>query len=391
MEILRLKIWAARKGEFAQKLSRLNKILAKMGKPPMTCSIQNERYETYTFTIHTNGERHDLDREEKRPVQVCEVVINGEPVVRKDDRDYTFLGTVTMLEGVKRVDCKDETYLPYFTDKFREDVCDHCGVRRQRNKYYLIKGEKVMQIGSSCVDEFFGIDVLKYLDAIGSLYEVVREPSYEEYSANRKACDYVWFDELCHIVDDVTHDFQIYQKATEDISTPSTADMVREVVRSGGIACTEPLKITRQEVLDYWTAKTPSAFQVNVLEALKSESVMIQMCLGTAVYAIYEAGREKFHHVDRTEAKHLDEHYGEVGEKFQMELRLERITPCETMFGTSYLCIMRDADGRMYKWFASKEPAIELGCKAMVNGVVKSHDIFDQKKQTVLTRCRVVA
>lgn len=391
MEILRLKIWSARKGEFVQKFNHLNRILARMGKPQFSYSIENARTETFTFTTHVSGERHDLDREEKRQVVVCDAVVTGEPVVRKDDCAYTFLGTVTYKDRVKSIDCKDEAYLPYFDELFRREVCDHCGTRRRRSKYFLFKGEKVLQIGSSCVDEFFGIDVLKFLDAFGSLYEVVREPSYEEYVANCDARDIVGFEELCHAVDEVTNGFSVYSKYDGSFASLSTTQMVREMVRAGGIDCSESLKITRQEVLDYWTAKVPSSFRTNVLEALNDEEVIVSMSLGVAVYGIYEAGRDKFHHVDRNETKHLDEYFGEVGDKFQMELKLELVIPCETMYGTSYLCVMRDADGRLYKWFASKEPTIELGSKAMVKGIVKSHDIYDAKKQTAITRCRVVA
>ena len=130
-------IWASKKELFLSKVERLNRLLKKYGKAPITCSFENYRTRQVTFTYHSKGDAFANDLQEKYNVEYCDAVCTGLTVVQKDDKEYIYLGSVSFKDGAKSIFVKDEAYLEYFDSKFRANMCDHCGTHRKRNTYHL--------------------------------------------------------------------------------------------------------------------------------------------------------------------------------------------------------------------------------------------------------------
>lgn len=391
MEVFRKRIWSGYKCVFEEKFARLNKVLKKMHQPKMEFTYENERLVKYMFTTHFAGESHMNDVEQIREILVCDVVIHGEKIIKKNDRNYNYLGTVTVKEGVKLVNCHDEKYLEYFGDKFRENVCDHCGTIRKRNAYCLFEADgKVIQIGSTCVEKYFGIAVDKYLNAMGDVYTVVKDsPEWNDFVGVRSNADGgISFDEIARMTDMVTNGFKIWRKSDGD--GISTTDEIREMVKSCNYEfASHERTIKREEVVKYWEGKPQSGFKLNVLEMMKRD-YCTAYGLGIYVYGIYEAGKDKF--TEKSEkVGELNEYFGNVGDKIVREMVLDKVSSFDGMYGTTYVCRFHDADGRKFVWFASNCPDIDCGAKVSIKGTVKKHDEYDGKKQTVLTRCKIAA
>lgn len=392
MEVFRKQIWSGYKCVFEEKFARLNKVLKKMHKPEMEFTYENERLVKYTFTTHVAGESHRNDVEQIREILVCDVVIHGEKIIKKNDRNYNYLGTVTVKEGVKLVNCHDEKYLEYFGDKFRENVCDHCGTIRKRNAYCLFEADgKVIQIGSTCVEKYFGIAVDKYLNAMGDVYTVVKDsPEWDDFVGARSKSDGIAFDELARMTDIVTKGFKIWRKYDDEGTSISTTCEIRKMVNSCNYEfASHERKITREEVIKYWEGKPQSGFKMNVLETMKRNYCSADN-LGIYVYGIYEAGKDKF--TEKSEKVcELNEHFGNVGDKIVREMVLDKVSYVDGMYGTTYVCRFHDDDGRKFVWFASNDPDVGYGEKVSIKGTVKKHDEYMGKKQTVLTRCKIVS
>lgn len=58
-----------------------------------------------------------------------------------------------------------------------------------------------------------------------------------------------------------------------------------------------------------------------------------------------------------------------------------------TMFAHTF----KDADGNVFTWKTQKGIALERGAAVNLSGTVKEHTEYKGERQTVLTRCKVVA
>lgn len=92
-------------------------------------------------------------------------------------------------------------------------------------------------------------------------------------------------------------------------------------------------------------------------------------------------------------------HYGNVGDKVQMELELVRVGFYDGFYGsTTAVYTMKDAAGNLFVWKTTsclervengECVMIEKGDHFTLKGTIKEHSEYKGEKQTVLTRCRV--
>lgn len=110
-------IWVSKLDAFKDKIVHLNRILKKNNKPPLKVSYTNFRRIPVEFEFHMKGDAYRNDLFETRYVEVCDAVCTGLTEVKKDDKTYTYLGSVSCGEGGRQVFVKDETFKDYFKDK----------------------------------------------------------------------------------------------------------------------------------------------------------------------------------------------------------------------------------------------------------------------------------
>lgn len=90
-------------------------------------------------------------------------------------------------------------------------------------------------------------------------------------------------------------------------------------------------------------------------------------------------------------------HWGEVGKRAEVTVTVEKIIVIEGDYGTSFLCIMKSAEGHALKTFSTGafvDTAIEAektGDAVKIKATVKKHDTYEGAPQTIVTRCAVVA
>lgn len=107
--------------------------------------------------------------------------------------------------------------------------------------------------------------------------------------------------------------------------------------------------------------------------------------LASAVPA-YE--RELGEQVRRT-ASGPGEHYGAVGERYDLELTVEKVVPIDTAYGPAVIVTLRDDAGRCFMWRTGADAPGTVGERVALKGTVKKHSEFRGERQTELTRCRV--
>ena len=83
----------------------------------------------------------------------------------------------------------------------------------------------------------------------------------------------------------------------------------------------------------------------------------------------------------------LSEYQGEVGDKIEVFVTVEKAIALDGYYGPSTMHIMRDDDGNCYVWTTSAK-SWEAGSEHLIAGTIKELKQYKGTKQTVLTRCR---
>ena len=83
------------------------------------------------------------------------------------------------------------------------------------------------------------------------------------------------------------------------------------------------------------------------------------------------------------------EFVGEIGERLDLMLTVDRALPIDSNFGHSTMHIFKDAADNIYTWTTAAKTLVE-GNTYHIRGTVKDHRTYKATKQTILTRCSVV-
>lgn len=107
-----------------------------------------------------------------------------------------------------------------------------------------------------------------------------------------------------------------------------------------------------------------------------------------AVKAMIKAESDKL-----AEAEDTTRYLGEVGQKIKVDVILQSAYSYsynigwQTVYSTAYT--FRDADGNLIVWKTQKDLGLEEGQHVTIEGKVKEHSLYRNKKQTVITRAKV--
>ena len=89
------------------------------------------------------------------------------------------------------------------------------------------------------------------------------------------------------------------------------------------------------------------------------------------------------------------EFFGAVGDKVDLMLSLERRCSFDTQWGSTAIYAFVDDCGRHFVWKTATWPdamtEVAIGGKVHIKGSIKEHNEYKGCKQTVLTRCKIVA
>lgn len=78
---------------------------------------------------------------------------------------------------------------------------------------------------------------------------------------------------------------------------------------------------------------------------------------------------------------------GNIGERLNgLELKVVFIKQFESEWGTTSLHKFVDGEGNSFSWFSSSK-TLEHGQTYRLNGTVKKHEEYKDRKTTMLTRC----
>lgn len=335
---------------------------------------------------------------------------------------WDFLACVEPLEGgnlirqVPGASIADGELAPWRTGALR---CDHCGTIRRRTETFVVRADgsdpaipagTYKQVGRNCLEAFLGGKSAASIVAMLGWPEIVRGAAGEEdegggwFSSAPKIHDPLTF--LSWVCGVIREDGWLSRSAARDDGTRlSTSDqalyLMAEPWGNGETVAKWHQARERYEPgtegLERATTALAWARELNPTSDYERNLVLVARqptlkpahagILASLITAHTRAlGREvERKRRDEKNAAQPSAHVGEVGQRIDLELTVERVIETESDFGALNILVMRDVNNNQFVWktgAASAKPGEQLKLRA----TVKRHGEFRGEKQTDLTR-----
>lgn len=320
--------------------------------------------------------------------------------------DHT-LGELPVIRSAMAVDLPKNCYS-------NKSICQHCNVDRQRNFTYVFSDNaqaKTVQVGSTCLEAYFGINPTAKLDWFGAFGSFCNE----EYSGGYAKPHFYTKDALATAMALVKRYGYVSRKMS-DASEERTGhplyttanrvnDFYNPVYNGGGWnAADEIAKRLREEIRNEAAALQSDAGDLIAwgIEYFASQTTDYAHNMGIFLTQELTEPRNfgylvsviacKTNSENQTKVKVVSENkfLGAVGDKIEVEVEVKKVIPMDGNYGTTYITILQEKQsGNNLVWFSSGK-VLDENSEIKIKGTVKAHTVRDGKNQTVLTRCKVL-
>lgn len=387
-----------------EKFAKINKRADKIGAPHVSYTIVSERsipdpdYDPMLF-----------DADDIPHINVVDIIVEGQgPKIE----GYRFVGTLdhNTLPGSVIVNTVPGEVVPpqYYHSP---GVCDHCGKTRQRNETFVLLKEDDHThtvIGRQCVRDFIGHDpaqVARYLQGLYREIASLKDDEWREgggsrgqWMLNKKAV-------LTNTIAIIRSFGWVPRSAAQpELGRTATSDIVSQLMYPARNSEQRAAQAALRAQLDFRTednAEAEAAVEwllkqqanneyMHNLQSIAAAADCPARLLGywCSLIAAYQKAMETLR---RNELVHkVNEWVGEEGGKVELEVNVIAFSYIEGPYGVTTLVKMISETGHSLSWFASTKPQMDIGGRYKIKGTVKRHDIYNDWKQTVLTRVKVI-
>jgi hypothetical protein len=377
--------------QFETALEKVNKKLSKIeGTTPVT--VEEVTYSNVTIGVDSFGADMKMD--------IAEVLVTA-PISTKH-KGFEFKGSVSYIDGVKMIVGNGDHNLTHI----EEMRCDHCNHKRKRNTVYAFtnpEGEEVI-IGSTCVDEYMGININKALSVFNGF--VTETYGDEDEFRIRGGSIGSSMDELIHATLKVYATDSIYKKfetVTEVLICLSNARESKDSavsIRNVAMGVMTVAKVKELMVKQYGSLDANSSnFASNLVNSLflpntkNFREYLPKSLRGIVVYGIYSAlnSFKEEENKKQNPVKMANEHIGSEGDKIEMLGNVILVKSIPNDYGVSFLFVINTEEGQLKTFTTSKTfDDVSEGDKITIKGTIKRHEEFKGIKSTLLTRVKKV-
>lgn len=274
-------------------------------------------------------------------------------------------------------------------------VCDHCNTNRTRNKTIIVKNTEgeYKQVGTTCVQSYLGINPNTLL------YFMESKDFFEEYNGHHKEQETFDILDFTDVAVAVINEFG-WKSRSEVYNSGgyATADRIIDFYNPYSKEGAEVRKILKGKINDEtkeyarkaleWVATVDknTDYFFNLKKMVECGIVPVKGA-GFAASIIPAYYREV---VNKKEEK-ISEWQGEVGKKITAEVKFVGEFSFDSYYGVTLIKRFLDKDGNIFVWFTkSVSDDFEEDKIYTITGTVKKHDLYKEKKQTVLSRVKEV-
>lgn len=377
------------------------KILARYAKKAATYGQQlvveyGDPYATEVAVWDTVYNEYDMPVKKKvgtRLVEVFDLTIEGD-IIRKDG--YSVVAKVEHLDGgnVVRVIGGVEHKIEWNELKPR---CEHCGGNHGQRTTFIVRDEagNDKQVGRTCLKDYCGIDP-KHIGWAYELRDIILDMEPERYDFTNHAVAYAYSTVgMLALALRVKRQYGYVKSDEPNSNKERLIELARRNERP-----TEDEENQASEMMNViknLDANDAFQYMLNNVRTLAMSGYCKASHLGYIAYApvAYERyqkaqEREKARQEEQKAERNVSEYVGEVGQRITVDVEsMKLVTSWETQWGYTYLYKIVDAAGNVLVWFASK--TIDEAKAKKVKATIKDHSERDGVKQTVVTRCSIVA
>jgi len=288
---------------------------------------------------------------------------------------------------IKRIDIDNLIDVSNF---LKSNKCDHCQKKRIRNNTFILMNEngELKQVGSSCLKDFTGYDPAQIL-SINNFYMKLSEEFVDEGINKNGYTEYfdtkIWLAKTIRFLK--TYPYVSKTKAMDEFKMATSLAIELSYSPKNKnediIPYTEDDKIEAEQIIDYWKQypddHTDYIYNLKILlndtEFHIKNSGIITSCV-----AMYKKNTSE------KKMSNNSEWIGNVGDKIESEVSFISTVSIDTHYGKLYINIMKDSNENIIVWKTSKSIPKE---SFIIAGTISKHEIFRNKKQTLLTRCKI--
>lgn len=383
-------------------IEKLNRKARKLGCEPMTLTFEPaDPYVTNEHPITGHKLIEPLVIERVTAVLDYEIPnIDGYELIAVLDLFSTPNGTEVLVSAVPEKEVPEEFK---HLDKIH---CDHCGYNRYRKKSILIRhieNGNYMQVGSTCVKDFFeGNDPMGSMFMASILFgKICGGISDEEcFSGGRFDAGGFDFLQVLNKTAAVVKKFGFTSKKYAwDYGCQSTADRVWDnlmpyprMPESEFAHATEADLELAKKTLEYFTNidAGENDYLLNIKKIISLGFVPYKyMGFAASMVSSYQRAVEK--EALYQAKKKIGENsnfVGAIGERLRdINVKVIAVRDIESDFGLSVLYTFQGDDGNLYKTFYSGSSwEADVDDKLKITGTVKKHEDFRGTKSTMLNR-----
>lgn len=388
-----------------EKIAKINRKAVRLGMPEVRVIVDSEQLVTDPEYAKLASREPEADLPK---IKVFNVHIEGEgPKIA----GYRFIGTLdhNTLPGQTIVQTVPGESIPH---RFfgSSPVCDHCGKIRNRNETFVLEKEEDhthYQIGRQCVRDFIGHDPVQVARYLSGLWKSISELKDDKEWMGGSQGQWM-FDKIEILTVTVaairTNGWVPRSAANPEAGRFATAGTVADVVYpSANLKEQERKRAIRAslnicdadkaeaEAAVIWLATQPKDNEylhnlhlVNEAEACPAKMIGYWCSL----IAAYQRDQERLNLLKAT--KKVNQWIGAVGDKVSLNVFVNAIRYTEGAFGRVAIIKMTASTGETVTWFANGEVHMAVGKTYNIKGTVKKQDEYQDWKQTVLTRVKVL-
>lgn len=323
---------------------------------------------------------------------------------------------------VRRVPGADESIdLTPWYDAARGNRCAHCKTNRKRTETFVLRqtetGE-LLQIGRNCLEAFLGRSPAAIVARLGFIASIVAIGEDESDGWSRgtpppaSTAEFLGWVAACIRLDGWTSATQARDQGGESTATwayrvMNASPTDREMYKVQTERLPNATDRDRAEQSLAWCAALPDEevrqggdYLHNIRLAARCNHIgKRQHGLVASIVRAYERHLAKLAEARRDIVQpgavaKKSQHVGQVKERLDLNLTVERVFDASNDWGAATRLVMRDDSGNEFVWFASGQPTVDgrvvqPGMKVTCRGTVKKHGEWKGIASTHLTRCKL--
>lgn len=401
-----------------KELAKLTKVCLKYKQLPPVIWFSPTRFVVTTRRPERDPETGDVYERVIR--RLCRTMVVVSPTYVGQD-GWTLDAKVTHIGGEAIIATFPGRTVPEFT-QFRQNLCEHCGTRRQRNETIIVSrpienGRTYRVLGKDCLREYTGIDPVHAL-AVAGFYEATGQANatdrYEEplddylaWVARRVRLDGRYWSKA-KAEDENSRRFELAGgygniRYTEVRPTSQQADndefAAEQNTRTNSHRNPEDYPteadLAMVQAVKAWALTLDprrSTYEANLLALFRADALVWGLKgLAASAFAGYAREQAAVERARQQATKPASQYLGNAGDKVDLpRVKVVAVREFDGTFGPTWIYRFETPEGNVATWFSSNDCDLEVGQTHRVRGTIKKLEVFNNQHQTVLTRCRIL-